>query len=181
MERGHAYRKYPENSHILMTGDIMEEKQYLELLIQSLKKKLMILNKIAVLNQDQRAILQDENADPDTFDINVRDKDRLIRQIVELDTGFDEVYAHIKDLMERDHSAYEEQLSQMRELIRLIMAKDASIRAEEQRNYVLAQKKFASVRTKVREVKASQKMVNSYYQNMMRQSRSTAQFMDNKK
>lgn len=159
----------------------MQEKQYLEILIQSLKKKLMILNQLAVLNQDQRAILQDENADPDTFDINVRDKDRLIRQIVELDTGFDEVYAHIKDLMERDHSAYEEQLSQMRELIRLIMAKDASIRAEEQRNYVLAQKKFASVRTKVREVKASQKMVNSYYQNMMRQSRSTAQFMDNKK
>ena len=159
----------------------MQEKQYLEILIQSLKKKLMILNQLAVLNQDQRAILQDENADPDTFDINVRDKDRLIRQIVELDTGFDEVYAHIKDLMERDHSAYEEQISQMRELIRLIMAKDASIRAEEQRNYVLAQKKFASVRTKVREVKASQKMVNSYYQNMMRQSRSTAQFMDNKK
>ena len=69
----------------------------------------------------------------------------------------------------------------MRDLIRLIMAKDASIRAQEQRNYTLAQQKFASVKSKVREVKASQKMVNSYYQNMMRQSRSTAQFMDNKK
>ena len=159
----------------------MQEKDYLEVLIQSLKKKLMILNQLAVLNQDQRDILQDENADPDAFDINVRDKDRLIQQIVELDAGFDEVYAHIKSLMERDHSAYEEQLSQMRELIRLIMAKDASIRAQEQRNYTLAQQKFASVKSKVREVKASQKMVNSYYQNMMRQSRGASQFMDNKK
>lgn len=159
----------------------MQEKEYLEVLIQSLKKKLMILNQLAVLNQDQRDILQDENADPDAFDINVRDKDRLIQQIVELDAGFDEVYAHIKSLMERDHSAYEEQLSQMRELIRLIMAKDASIRAQEQRNYTLAQQKFASVKSKVREVKASQKMVNSYYQNMMRQSRGASQFMDNKK
>lgn len=159
----------------------MQEKEYLEVLIQSLKKKLMILNQLAVLNQDQRDILQDENADPDAFDINVRDKDRLIQQIVELDAGFDEVYAHIKSLMERDHSAYEEQLSRMRELIRLIMAKDASIRAQEQRNYTLAQQKFASVKSKVREVKASQKMVNSYYQNMMRQSRGASQFMDNKK
>ena len=159
----------------------MQEKEYLEVLIQSLKKKLMILNQLAVLNQDQRDILQDENADPDAFDINVRDKDRLIQQIVELDAGFDEVYAHIKSLMERDHSAYEEQLSQMRDLIRLIMAKDASIRAQEQRNYTLAQQKFASVKSKVREVKASQKMVNSYYQNMMRQSRGASQFMDNKK
>lgn len=164
-----------------MVEEMMQEKQYLELLIQSLKKKLMILNNIAVLNQDQRDILQDENADPDAFDINVRDKERLINQIVELDAGFDEVYAHIKELMERDHSAYEEQLQEMRDLIRLIMEKDASVRTQEQRNYALAQKKFASVKSKVREVKASQKMVNSYYQNMMRQSRHTAQFLDNKK
>lgn len=159
----------------------MQEKQYLEVLIQSLKKKLMILNRISVLNQDQRDILQDENSDPDAFDINVRDKDRLVSQIVELDAGFDEVYAHIKELMERDHSVYEEQLQEMRELIRLIMAKDASVRAEEQRNYALAQRKFASVKSKVREVKASQKMVNSYYRTMMGQKSGDSMFLDNKK
>ena len=159
----------------------MQEKEYLELLIRSLKKKLLILNQISVLNQDQRNILQDENADPDDFDINVRDKADLIDQITALDAGFDEVYAHIKDLMERDHSAYEEQLQEMRELIRLIMAKDASVRAEEQRNYALAQRKFASVKSKVRELKASQKMVNSYYRTMMGQKSEDSMFLDNKK
>lgn len=159
----------------------MQEKEYLELLIRSLKKKLLILNQISVLNQDQQNILQDENADPDDFDINVRDKADLIDQITALDAGFDEVYAHIKDLMERDHSAYEEQLQEMRELIRLIMAKDASVRAEEQRNYALAQRKFASVKSKVREVKASQKMVNSYYRTMMSQKSGDSMFLDNKK
>ena len=159
----------------------MREEEYLALLIQSLKKKLLLLNRISVLNQDQRDILQDENADPDAFDINVRDKDDLIQQIVTLDAGFDEVYAHIKELMERDHSAYEEQLEEMRGLIRQIMANDASIRVEEQRNYKLAQQKFAAVKKQVREVKASQKMVNSYYQNMMKQSRYQPQYMDRKK
>ena len=66
----------------------MHEKEYLELLIRSLKKKLLILNKLAILNQDQRDILQDENADPDTFEINVRDKEDLVKEITALDAGF---------------------------------------------------------------------------------------------
>lgn len=159
----------------------MQEREYLDILIRSLRKKLVLLNRIAVLNQEQRELLQDEHMEPDAFDRNVRDKDDLISQIVTLDNGFDEVYAHIKDLMERDHSAYEDQLEQMRELIRQIMAKDASVRADEQRNYELAQRKFASVKSKVRELKANRKMVNSYYQTMMRQTAGDSMFLDNKK
>ena len=159
----------------------MQEREYLDVLIQSLRKKLVLLNRISILNREQREILQDEEAGPDVFDINVRDKGDLVDQIVALDVGFDEVYAHIKDLMERDHSAYEDQLEQMRELIRQVMAKDASVRAEEQRNYELAQRKFANVKKQVREVKASRKMVNSYYQNMMSQKPGDAMFLDNKK
>lgn len=159
----------------------MQEREYLDVLIQSLRKKLVLLNRISVLNQEQREILQDEEAAPDAFDINVRDKGDLVDQIVALDAGFDEVYAHIKELMERDHRAYEDQLEQMRELIRQIMAKDASVRAEEKRNYELAQRKFANVKKQVREVKANRKMVNSYYQTMMNQKPGDAMFLDNKK
>lgn len=159
----------------------MKEKEYLEVLIQSLRKKIMILNRLSVLNQDQRAMLNDENLDPDQFEINVRDKEELINQIVAMDAGFDEVYSHIKELVERDHAVYETELNQMKDLIRQVIAKDAAIRIEEQQNYELAQKKFASVKKQVREVRASQKMVNSYYQNMMKQNRYEPQYMDNKK
>ena len=159
----------------------MQEREYLELLIQSLKKKLLLLNQIIVLNQQQKAMLMDENLDPDTLDVNVREKDELISQVTQLDDGFDEVYAHIADLMKKNHSDYEEELDRMRELIRQIMAKDASIRADEQRNYELAQKKFARVKKQIREVKTSQKMVNRYYQNMMQQRQADTQYMDNKK
>ena len=159
----------------------MQEREYLDVLIQSLRKKLVLLNRISILNREQREILQDEEAAPDVFDINVRDKGDLVDQIVALDAGFDEVYAHIKGLMERDHSAYEDQLEQMRELIRQVMAKDASVRADEQRNYELAQQKFAGIKKKVREVKASQKMVNSYYRTMMGQTSGGSMFLDNKK
>lgn len=159
----------------------MQEREYLELLIQSLKKKLLLLNQIIVLNQQQKEMLMDENLDPDTLDVNVREKDELITQVTQLDDGFDEVYAHIADLMKKNPSDYEEELDRMRELIRQIMAKDASIRADEQRNYELAQKKFARVKKQIREVKTSQKMVNRYYQNMMQQRQADIQYMDNKK
>ncbi|MCI5934317.1 MAG: flagellar protein FliT [Lachnospiraceae bacterium] len=159
----------------------MQEREYLELLIQSLKKKLLLLNQIIVLNQQQKEMLMDENLDPDTLDVNVREKDELISQVTQLDDGFDEVYAHIADLMKKNHSDYEEELDRMRELIRQIMAKDASIRTDEQRNYELAQKKFARVKKQIREVKTSQKMVNRYYQNMMQQRQADIQYMDNKK
>ena len=159
----------------------MQEREYLELLIQSLKKKLLLLNQIIVLNQQQKEMLMDENLDPDTLDVNVREKDELISQVTQLDDGFDEVYAHIADLMKKNHSGYEEELDRMRELIRQIMAKDASIRTDEQRNYELAQKKFARVKKQIREVKTSQKMVNRYYQNMMQQRQADIQYMDNKK
>ena len=159
----------------------MQEREYLELLIQSLKKKLLLLNQIIVLNQQQKEMLMDENLDPDTLDVNVREKDELISQVIQLDDGFDEVYAHIADLMKKNHSNYEEELDRMRELIRQIMAKDASIRTDEQRNYELAQKKFARVKKQIREVKTSQKMVNRYYQNMMQQRQADIQYMDNKK
>lgn len=159
----------------------MQEREYLDVLIQSLRKKFVLLNRIAILSKEQRELLLDEDMTPDAFDLNVRDKDDLVQQIVALDAGFDEVYAHIKDLMERDHAMYEDQLSQMRELIRQIMEKDVSIRAMEKRNYELAQRKFASIKTKVREMKASQKMVSSYYKNMMRQKPGEAAFLDNRK
>ena len=159
----------------------MQEREYLKLLIQSLKKKLLLLNQIIVLNQQQKEMLMDENLDPDTLDVNVREKDELISQVTQLDDGFDEVYAHIADLMKKNHSDYEEELDRMRELIRQIMAKDASIRTDEQRNYELAQKKFARIKKQIREVKTSQKMVNRYYQNMMQQRQADIQYMDNKK
>lgn len=159
----------------------MQEREYLEVLIQSLRKKLLLLNKLLLLSQEQQTLLSDENLDPDTFEINIRDKEDLVQQVVALDDGFDEVYARIKVIVEGEHALYEPQLEQMRELIRQIMVKDANIREQEKCNYALAQKKFTSVKKQVREVKASQKMVNNYYQNMMKQSKFSPQFMDNKK
>mgnify|MGYP001145503085 CR=1 FL=1 len=74
-----------------------------------------------------------------------------------------------------------EQIRQMQELIREIVAKTMSAQAEEARNKQLIEKKFASVKKQIREVKSSQKAVNTYYQNMMKNAYLDSQFLDRKK
>lgn len=68
----------------------------------------------------------------------------------------------------------------MQELIREIVAKTMSAQAEEARNKQLIEKKFASVKKQIREVKSSQKAVNTYYQNM-KNAYLDSQFLDRKK
>ena len=74
-----------------------------------------------------------------------------------------------------------EQIRLMQELIREIVAKTMSAQAEEARNKQLIEKKFASVKKQIREVKSSQKAVNTYYQNMMKNAYLDSQFLDRKK
>lgn len=167
--------------HEQKTGERMTETQYLEVLIQSQKKKLLLLNKLSVLNARQRQLLEQEEMDPDEFEANVNEKDALIAEIVQLDAGFDEVYTRLKSVIETNKSLYADQLRTLQDLIRQIIAKDAAVRADESRNYALAQKKFSKIKQQVRQVKASSKMVNQYYQNMMGLQRGDSHFMDNKK
>ncbi|MDD6038070.1 MAG: flagellar protein FliT [bacterium] len=159
----------------------MTETQYLDVLIQSQKKKLLLLNKISVLNTKQRKLLEQEEMDPEEFEANVNEKDTLVAEIVQLDAGFDEVYARLKAVIETNRSLYSDQLQTMQDLIRQIMAKDVAIRAEESRNYTLAQKKFSKIKQQVRQVKTSSKMVGQYYRNMMGLQNGDSHFMDNKK
>ena len=159
----------------------MTETQYLDVLIQSQKKKLLLLNKISVLNTKQRQLLEQGEMDPDEFEANVNEKDTLVAEIVQLDAGFDEVYARLKTIVEVNQTIYAPQLEALQELIRQIMAKDVAIRAEESRNYTLAQKKFSKIKQQVRQVKASSKMVGQYYRNMMGLQNGDSHFMDNKK
>lgn len=159
----------------------MQDKEYIEILIQSLKKKLLLLNKLAVKNQDQKLMLEDENLTPEILEQNMNEKTDLITEINHLDEGFDEVYDRMKLILEKDRCQYRDEIAKMQDLIREIMAKDTAIQTEERRNYALAQKKFARVKKQIREVKASQKMVNRYYQNMMKQTYGSSQFMDSKK
>lgn len=162
-------------------GEKEMKNTYISILIQSLEKKLHILDEIIAKNRVQRDGLEDPNLDPDDFDKTVEDKAALIEQLEGLDTGFEEVFERVKKELETNREAYREEIKKMQELIRKITDKSMLIRRQEAENKRLMEQKFAAVRRQVKEVRQSQKVVNQYYKNMMKSGYVEPQFLDNKK
>ena len=159
----------------------MPEKNYLQILEQSLKKKIAILNQIRLKNEEQRVMLLDENLLPDDFEKNIEEKGTLIDKLELLDQGFEEIYRRVHETLDAGKEQYKDEIQKLQGLIRQVTAAGNSIQAEEKRNYKLAQEKFSSVKKQVREIKSSQKAVSEYYRSMTKTNYVDAQFMDNKK
>lgn len=159
----------------------MEKNQYVQIMIQSLQKKVRILDAIMQINQRQREELEDPALDPDDFDKTFEEKAELIDSLESLDAGFQELYERVKDELNENRDAYREEIATMQKYIRSLTEKSADIQAQEARNKNLMEKKFASVRKQVKEVRKSQKVVNQYYKNMMKTNYIEPQFTDKKK
>lgn len=159
----------------------MTSMNYIMILLQDLKKKNLVLDRIINANQRQKESLEDPNLAPEDFDKLVEEKAQLIEELERLDSGFEQIYARVKEELQGNKDAYKDEIRQMQKLIRELTDKSATIQTGELRNKELMQKKFSEVKKQVREIRASQKVVNQYYRNMMKSNYIDPQFMDNKK
>ena len=154
---------------------------YLLIMIQSLKKKIQVLDCIIDANIRQKADLENPNLDPDDFDKTVEEKARCIEQLDLLDSGFDKLFARVKEAVNENREAYRDEIKEMQALITCITEKSSEIQVQEARNKELMTQKFAKINKQARDVRASQQAVNQYYQNMKKLNVIDPQFMDNKK
>lgn len=159
----------------------MSNIKYIPIMIQSLKKKIQILDTIMGLNQRQRDELENPALDPNDFDKTVEEKAAQIDAIDALDVGFQELFDKVKEELSENRELYREEIAQMQGCIRDLTEKSASIQVQEERNKALMEKKFAAVKRQVKEVRQSQKMVNQYYRSMMKTNFIDPQFTDKKK
>lgn len=158
-----------------------DKNNYIEVLIQSLKKKNQVLDSIIHANHSQKEALEDPNLDPDDFDVIVEEKSVLMDQLNQLDDGFEQIYARVREELQGHRENYKDEIHQMQELIRQLTDKSTAIQAQELRNKDLMSQKFASIKKQVREIRSSQKVVNQYYKNMMKTNYIDPQFTDSKK
>lgn len=157
------------------------EQTYVDIMLQSLNKKIQVLDKIIETNQVQKEQLEDAGATVEAFDKTVEEKSALIRQLEQLDSGFDKLYERVKEALKEDKSAYADKISLMQDAIRRITEKSMEIQAQEARNKELMTKKFAFVKETAKTLRANKKAVSQYYQNMMQLNYVDPQFLDNKK
>jgi flagellar biosynthesis/type III secretory pathway chaperone len=159
----------------------MAELNYVQMMRESLEKKIRILEEIRLLNREQNQILQDDNATPDQFDDKIDKKQKLIDQLTGLDNGFQQMYNRVREALHTNRAAYADEIRKMQMYIREITDLSATIQAQEKRNKQLAETKFSNIRSKAKEVRKSQKAVNTYYKTMMDRNYVDPQFYDSKK
>jgi hypothetical protein len=159
----------------------MSDQGYIKMLRESLEKKIAILNNIESANEDQARILSDQMSTPDEFQENLEIKGRLIAEIDRIDSGFQELFNRVKEVFSTDKESYRDDIHAMQEMIRQITDLSTHIKLQEQDNKMLAEKKFADIRSTARDIKKNERAVTSYYQNMMQLNNVNPQFMDRKK
>lgn len=153
---------------------------YIEILLQSLKKKEQVLYEIIRLDEIQKEQLEDEMCQVDDFDETVEAKSQCVEQLEQLDSGFQKIYDRVSEELKGNKETYADEIRQMQELIKHLTDLSVEIQAQEARNKDLMTRKFADVKKKTKGFRTSGKVADQYYKNMMKLNNVEPQFMDNK-
>lgn len=158
-----------------------EAKRYIQIMIDSLGKKSMVLSAIIEQNEEQNRIVSEEFFDAEAFDATVDEKAKLIDELNLLDNGFESVYDRVRTELLENKDMFQSEIKTLQALVGEVTEKSVSIQTEEERNRKLVLSKLSVERKKLRETKVNSKIVNNYYNNMKQINNVDAQFLDKKK
>ena len=139
---------------------------YLQILSESLDKKIVILEELERLTDEQKKIAEAEEFDDTAFEENVNQKAGLIEEIEKLDEGFEILYGNVKNQIDGKKDIYKTQISMLQEKIKKVMDESVAIQAAESSNKVLIEKRFTAMKKEVYRVKKNRQMAASYYKTM---------------
>lgn len=156
------------------------EHNYIEILKESLDKKLRILDEIITLNKEQEKILRDNELDYDKFNAVIEDKEKCIKEIQRLDEGFQSVYDRVKEMLSHNKETFSNDIRILQEKIKEVTDKSMDIQSQEARNKETFQSKVVSSRKEIKTAKAANKVAANYYQSMHKLNAVGSQFLDTK-
>lgn len=154
---------------------------YIMIMHDSLKKKLVVLEAILMENHKQQLSVGDGKFDEPAFEATLARKEELINQLEELDTGFQSLFDRVKDDLNLNSHKYAVEIQEMKELITKISQKSMEVELSEKRNESLMTKKFGELKREVHQSKNASKVASSYSQNMQGMGAATSQYVDSKK
>ena len=154
--------------------------KYMDMLIECLEKKNIILDNLKALSKKQTELIQDENFSLTEFDKCVEEKGILIDNILKLDSGFEGLYNKVGKTVADNPSEYKVHLSKMQKLITEITEKSVSIQAEEERNKTMIEKRFNREKNAIKSGRSQSKVALDYYNSMNKLNHVDSQFWDRK-
>lgn len=152
-----------------------------QILLQSLEKKVLLLDRMIEQNGVQEGILKQEELDMDAFDEAVNQQGVYLEELDRLDRGFEAVYDRVREELLEDKERYRTEIARMKELIQQITDKIVTINAGNMRNKVLAENQFKKKRVSIGTGASKNKAARNYYNSMNNLNYVSPQFYDSKK
>ncbi|MCM1120833.1 MAG: flagellar protein FliT [bacterium] len=153
---------------------------YLNVLEESLERKLEILAKLKEYCLRQQEVFQAEEVKPEKFDEYADKKSELIDELTALDDGFETLYQNVSRELQGNREAYAEQIRRMQELVTRVTEESVTIQAQEARNKKLVEEYFRRERVGIAQNRKSSKAAYDYYRSMSKSGAMTPNFMDSK-
>ncbi len=139
---------------------------YLNVLEESLHKKIKVLDEIQAYNDKQYECFSAEEVDMAGFDAAIEEKGKLIEELTKLDDGFETLYANISKQLQQNKEKYAPQIKTLQGLVTQVTEKSMSVQAGEARNKALVEKYFAKEKKQIKEGRVNSKVAYGYYQNL---------------
>ena len=156
-------------------------RSYLQILQDSLIKKLELLNKIERKSLEQTEMLKKQTLDAELVDFNMDEKLEMIEEVLALDEGFESIYGKIRVQLESNKELYRAEIKVLQNMIMKVTEKSASIQAIEARNKTQMDVYFANQKRGLQSKRSAMSVAKDYYQNMNKVKHVSPQFMDWKK
>ena len=154
---------------------------YLDMMEESLRSKIEVLEEIVKENETQKEILEStKEFDEKGFGEAISRKGELIRRVDNLNDGFESLYDRVKKELEENKDKHKEKIRIFQDLIRQITDLSNSIEAGEKRNSSLAKNYFSVARSKINQGRKSSQAALDYYLTMNKSKITPPQFYDTK-
>ena len=153
---------------------------YLNILEESLHKKLRLLDRIQVYNEAQYQVGSGDDVQVDKFDEYIAEKGELIEQVLKLDEGFETLYTNISEELKKNRSLYTDQIERLKSLVKQVTDKSIAVQTQEARNKALIESYFAKEKEQIGQGRRSSTVAYNYYANVNKAVQSQPQFMDSR-
>ncbi len=158
-----------------------QEREYMNILITSLRKKVFILRELLARTEEQKGLLTEEAFSEDEFMRLMEEKTVLLDNLNEQDEGFERLYERVRPALQEKKELYAEEVEVMQRLIHEITDLSVSIQSLETRNRAGLELFLNNKRTEIHQAKRSRSVAAKYYSSMSKMNLVDPQFMDKKK
>ncbi len=154
---------------------------YINIMRDSLQKKIIVLDKIMSINRKQAEIIKDIKTNMAEYEKTLDEKQLLIDELNLLDNGFQALYTRVDEEISVHKNEYAEEIKEMQKCIALITDKSVEIREVEEKNRQIISQQFSLFKQEVKKFKQNKRAAGQYYDTMQKTNYISPQFLDQKK